>query len=79
MTQTSYFWSSDSTISFKSFGNGIKESLQNDSFGNLSRIYLLVLKALNSVFLCILLNKNYCLEAKLNLNEIHALCHAGKQ
>ena len=29
---------------------------------NVLRIYLLMLKALKSVFLCILLNENYCLD-----------------
>ena len=45
---------------FQSFVNGIKVSYKNAA----SEIYS-ALKVMKSVFLCILLNENYCLKAKL--------------
>ena len=71
VVQTSCAWRSDSTQCFNdnfskySFADGIKVSYRNAASDFFFRIYLLMLKAMTSVFLCTLLNENYCLKAKL--------------
>ena len=49
--QTSYAWPSDSTITFQSFENEIKvTSYRNAASGSVLRLHVLMLKAINSVF-----------------------------
>ena len=48
--QTSYAWPSDSTITFQSFENEVT-SYRNAASESVLRLHVLMLKAINSVFL----------------------------
>ena len=59
-------WRGYSTITLKSFANAIKVSSKNAA----SEIYLLMLKVMKSVFLCILLNDQLLLESLMGTKVI---------
>ena len=59
-------WRSYSTITLKRFVNGIKVGSKNAA----SEISLLILKAMKSVFLCILLNDQLLLESLMGTKFI---------
>jgi len=62
---------------FPKFCEWNKGWLQKRCLRNLFRIYLLMLKAMKSVFLCIFLNENYCVKAKLMETKfIYRVIHA---
>ena len=61
---------------FAKFCKWNKGLLQRRCFRNLFRIYLLILKALKSVFLCILLNENYRLKLLMENKFIYRVMHA---